>query len=60
MIFRRTKGGIITVNPKGGITENFGRIQKGDHSNLLGHKDIMGRGNRESHQLLLGGITSAK
>ena len=26
-IFRRTKGG---------ITENFGRIQRGDHSNLLG------------------------
>ena len=22
-------------NPKGGITENFGRIQRGDHSNLL-------------------------
>ena len=23
-------------NPKGGITENFARIQKGDHSNFLG------------------------
>ena len=22
-------------NPKGGITENFGRIQRGDHSNLF-------------------------
>ena len=31
------KGGSVeTENPKGGITENFGRIQRGDHSNLLG------------------------
>ena len=36
-IFRRTKGGsVVTENPKGGITENFGRIQSGSHSNLLG------------------------
>ena len=27
---------VVTENPKGGITENFGRIQRGDHSNLLG------------------------
>ena len=26
----------VTENPKGGIRENFGRIQRGDHSNLLG------------------------
>ena len=26
----------VTENPKEGITENFGRIQRGDHSNLLG------------------------
>ena len=27
MIFRRTKGGsVVTENPKGEITENFGRI----------------------------------
>ena len=29
-------GSAVTENPKGGITENFGRIQRGDHSNLLG------------------------
>ena len=29
LIFRRTKGGIINENPKGGITEIFGRIQRG-------------------------------
>ena len=27
---------VVTKNPKGGITENFVRIQRGDHSNLLG------------------------
>ena len=36
LIFRRTEGGsVVTESPKGGITENFGRIQRGDHSNLL-------------------------
>ena len=35
-IFRRRKGGsVVTENPKGGITENFGRIQRRDRSNLL-------------------------
>ena len=35
--FKRTKGGsVVTENPKGGITENFGRIQRGNQSNLLG------------------------
>ena len=28
-------GSVVTENPKGGIAENFGRIQRGDHSNLL-------------------------
>ena len=28
-------GSVVTENPKGGITENFGRIQRGDHSNWL-------------------------
>ena len=37
LIFGRKKGGsLVTENPKGGIAENFGRIQMGDHSNLLG------------------------
>ena len=26
---------VVTENPKGGIAENVGRIQRGDHSNLL-------------------------
>ena len=35
--FGRTKGGsVVTENPKGGITGNIGRIQRGNHSNLLG------------------------
>ena len=34
-IFRRTKGGGSVVTE---ITKNFGRIQRGDHSNLLGMK----------------------
>ena len=29
-------GSVVTENPKGGINENFGRIQRGDHLNLLG------------------------
>ena len=29
------EGSVVTENPKGGITENFGRIRGGDHSNLL-------------------------
>ena len=37
LTFRRTKGGlVVTENPKGGVTENVGRIQRGDHPNLLG------------------------
>ena len=38
LIFRRTNSGgsVVTDNPKEGITENFGRIQRGDHSDLLG------------------------
>ena len=36
MIFRRTKREIVAENPKWGITEIFGRIQRGDHSNLHG------------------------
>ena len=27
---------VVTENPKAGIVENVGRIQSGDHSNLLG------------------------
>ena len=36
--FRENKRGesVVTSNPKGGITEKFGRIQRGDYSNLIG------------------------
>ena len=47
-------GSVVTENPKGGITENFGRIQRGTTQICLGG------GDRESHQMLLGGITSVK
>ena len=66
LIFRRTKGGsVVTENSKGRIAENFGRIQRGDHSNLLGKGRYGGGGggaggDRESHQKVLGGITSVK
>ena len=43
----------------GGATENFGRIQRGDHSNLF-EKWRRGGRDPESHQKLLGGITSVK
>ena len=48
-------GSVVTENPKGGITENFGRIQRRDHSNLLekygwGRKTWGGGEDRESHQ----------
>ena len=29
-------GSVVTENRKAGIAENFGRIQRGDHSSLLG------------------------
>ena len=32
----KMEGSVVTENSKGGIAENFGRIQRGDHSNLLG------------------------
>ena len=31
---------MVTENPKGGIAENFGRIQSGDYSNLLENEDM--------------------
>ena len=30
-------GSVVTENPKWGIAENFERIHRGDHSNLLGN-----------------------
>ena len=55
------RGSALTENPKGGIAESFGRIQRSYHSNLLGKWRHEGRGgDRESHQKVLGGITSVK
>ena len=36
-------GSVVTENPKGGITENFARIQRGDHSISLGKWRHVGR-----------------
>ena len=53
MIFRKTRGGsVVTENPKGGIAENFGRIQKGasrKSSNVI-------RGDHFSEVTFKGGI----
>ena len=50
-------GSVVTENPKGGIAESFGRIRRGTTQICL-ENEGMGRGDRESHQKLLGGITS--
>ena len=53
-IFIRTKGvSVVTENPKGAITENFGRIQRGITQICLENEDM--GGDHESHQMLLGG-----
>ena len=57
---------VITENPKGEIAENFGRIQGGitqiclENDKGQDKTDKRCRGDRESHQKLLGGITSVK
>ena len=57
-IFRRTKeGSVVTEDPKGGVTENFGRIRKEATQICLENED-MGGGDRESNQMLLGRVTS--
>ena len=58
LIFRRSKEGISSnLEPKSGITENFARIQGGTTKICLENEDL---GDRESHQMLLRGITSVK
>ena len=60
LMFGRTEGGISrNWEPKGRIAENFERIQKGTSQICLENEDIRGW-DRESHQNLLGGITSVK
>ena len=51
---RQYKDQFVTENPKGGITENFGRIQRGTTQICLEMKTWRGRGGRESHEMLLG------
>ena len=60
LIFRRTKeGSVVTEDPKGGVTENFGRIQKEATQICLENEDMGGGGgDRESYQMLLGRVTS--
>ena len=54
-------GSLVSENPKGEITENFGRIQRGTTQIYLENEDMGGGGgNREIHQMLLEGITSVK
>ena len=50
---------LSSVGWGGGGAENFGRIQRGDHSNLF-ERWRRGGGDPESRQKLLGGITSVK
>ena len=59
LIFRRTKeGSVVTEDPKGGVTENFERIQKEATQICLENEDMGGGGDRESNQMLLGRVTS--
>ena len=60
-IFGRTKvKSVVTENVKGGIAENFGRIQRVITQFCLKNEDRGRGGDCESHQKSLGGITSVK
>ena len=54
------RGSVVTENPKWGIAESFGRIQRGTTQICLENEGMGMGGDRESHQNLLGGITSVK
>ena len=53
------EGSVVTEKPKGGITENFGRRQRGTTQICLENQDIVGGGGGGGRDLL-GGITSVK
>ena len=56
LIFRRTKGGISRDwETKRGDHWKLWKDSEGDHSSLLGKSRHWGGGERESHQILLGG-----
>ena len=44
------EGSVVTENPRGRITENFGRIQGGNNQICLENEDI-GGGDREIHEM---------
>ena len=50
----RKGGSVVTENPKGGIAENFKRIQRGDLLKFACKMKTWER-DRESHQKLFGG-----
>ena len=52
----RKGGSVVTENPRegGGVTENFGRIQRGDRWNLLGKWRHGGGGSRRSSNVIKG------
>ena len=59
MILGEQKGGsVVTENPKWGIAENFGRIQRRTTQISLKNEGV--GEDRESYQKLLGGITLVK
>ena len=65
LIIRRTKGGsVVTEKPKGGIPGNFGRIHRGDHSNLCGKwrhwRGGGGAGSRKSSKVIRGAEVTFK
>ena len=53
-------GSVVAKNPKGGIAENFGRIQRGEPLKFALKMKTYGGGGRESHKKLLRGISLVK
>ena len=45
-------GSVATENPKGGIAENFGRIQRGTTQIFLENEDMGGGGSRKSSNVI--------
>ena len=52
-------GSVVTENPKGGIAENFGRIQRGEPLKFAWkNEDIWGEGSRKSSEVIRGDLCS--
>ena len=57
----KQKGGSVVIeNPKGGSLKTLEGFRGGTTQICLGNEENEGGGDRESHQMLLGGITSVK